>query len=93
MAEQNAKKQETERQKALEAEAQLNAIAGMLLDDAARARLGNVKLVNRELYLKAIQAIVYLQNSGRIQGKLDDEQLKNLLENLRDKREITIRRK
>lgn len=82
-----------EGKKEAEEEAQLNTVLRALLSEKAKARLNNVKLVNRELYLKAVQAIVHLQNTGNVQGKLDDEQLKLLLEQLRNKREIKIRRK
>jgi len=87
------RKQLLERQKALEAEAQLNRVVKTLLDDAARERLSNVKLVNSELYMKAVQAIIYLYNSGKIQEKISEAQLLQLLQTLRNKREITIRRK
>ncbi len=87
------KKRMLERQKAAEAEAQLNKVVGSLLSAEARTRLNNVKLVNKELYLKAVQAIVYLYNSGRADGKMSEGQLKNLLGQLRNKRQITIRRK
>ena len=87
------RKQLLERQKALEAEAQLNRVVKTLLDDAARERLNNVKLVNSELYMKAVQAIIYLYNSGKIQEKISEAQLLQLLQTLRNKREITIRRK
>ena len=87
------RKQLLERQKALEAEAQLNRVVKTLLDDAARERLNNVKLVNSELYMKAVQAIIYLYNSGKIREKISEAQLLQLLQTLRNKREITIRRK
>ena len=87
------RKQLLERQKALEAEAQLNRVVKTLLDDSARERLNNVKLVNSELYMKAVQAIIYLYNSGKIRGKISEAQLLQLLQTLRNKREITIRRK
>ncbi|MDP2973449.1 MAG: DNA-binding protein [Candidatus Diapherotrites archaeon] len=87
------RKQLLERQKALEAEAQLNRVVKTLLDDAARERLNNVKLVNSELYMKAVQAMVYLYNNGKIRKKISETQLLQLLQTLRNKREITIRRK
>ncbi len=87
------RKQLLERQKALEAEAQLNRVVKTLLDDSARERLNNVKLVNSELYMKAVQAIIYLYNSGKIREKISEAQLLQLLQTLRNKREITIRRK
>jgi programmed cell death protein 5 len=65
----------------------------LVLTPEAKARLGNVKLVNYELYLKAAQTIIYLQKAGQIRGRITEEQLKQLLEKLSAKREITIKRK
>ena len=87
------KKRYDERQKETELEQQLNQVVRTLLTEEAKARLNNVKLVNKELYMKTVQAIVYLKNAGKISGKLSEEQLKALLETLRNKREISIKRK
>ena len=82
-----------QRQAELEAEMKMGEVARQLLDDSARQRLNNVKLVNRELYLRAIQTIVYLKQSSQLPGKLDEERFKQLLEKLSAKRDITIKRK
>jgi programmed cell death protein 5 len=74
-------------------EEQLEESLKMVLTQEAKMRLGNVKLVNRELYYKAVQAILYLARSGRITGKIDDVQIKQLLEKLSVKREISIKRR
>ena len=87
------KKQQTQQQAEVEAEQKLDAIARKTLTEDAKARLGNVKLVNQEAYLNAIQAIVYLFNSGQVQGKIDDAQLKVLLKKITGKKEMIIRRK
>jgi DNA-binding TFAR19-related protein (PDSD5 family) len=76
-----------------EAEAKISSMLRTLLDEKARIRLGNVKLVNKELYLKAVQAILYLQRAGQMQEKLGEEEVKALLEKMNVKREITIKRK
>ncbi len=75
-------------------EEQLDAITRKLLEPEAKARLGNVKLVNRELYFKAVQAAMYLaQRSGGAE-KLNDYQMKRILERLSGaKREIRIVKK
>ena len=80
-------------QKQLQAELELQAIVRRLLDDSARARLNNIKLVNNELYLRAVQAIIYLYQAGRLRQKIDEEQLKQLLGELSAKKEIKIKRK
>ena len=82
-----------QRQAEIEAEMKLGAVARRLLDDKAMERLNNVKLVNKELYLRAIQTIVYLRQGNQGAGKLDDTGLRQLLERLSAKREIKIRRK
>ncbi len=87
------KKRYEEKQREVEAESKLNQVVRALLSEEAKARLNNVKLVNRELYLKAVQAIIYLHESGKIAAKLSEEQLRQLLEALRNKREIKIKRK
>ena len=66
------------RQAQIEAEAKIASVLRGLLTETARTRLNNVKLVNRELYLKAVQAILYLANAGQLQGKLGEEELRSL---------------
>lgn len=76
-----------------EAQLRIDALLRSVLEEDAKSRLANVKLVNRELYYKAVQAIVYLYNSGRASGRLSDGELRGLLSKLSVKREVTIRRK
>ncbi len=78
----------------LEIEAKLDEVARKILTPEAKARLGNVKLVNRELYMNAIQTLLYMYQQGQIQGKIDDANLKAILGKLKSgKREISITRK
>ena len=86
------KRQEQQRQQE-EADARLETAVKQLLEEKAKARLSNVKLVNPEVYFKAVQAIIYLFNAGQVQGKLNEEQLKALLKKLSEKREVHIKRK
>ncbi len=76
-----------------ESEAQLEALLRNVLEEDARTRLANIKLVNKELYIKTVQAIIYLYKSGGINGKIDDSQLKEVLVKLNVKKKINIRRK
>lgn len=86
--------QQLQQQREQEADRQLDSIVRTLLDDAARTRLNNVKLVNKELYLKAIQYIVTLYRAGRVSGKIDDVFLVSLLKKITgQKKEIVIKRK
>jgi programmed cell death protein 5 len=86
-------KKQLEEQQMLEAEAKMDSVLRTLLSDAAKARLGNVKLVNKELYYKAVQAIIYLANAGQLHGKIEEDELRLLLDKIRSKKEINIKRK
>ncbi len=63
-------------------EMQLDNVLRAVLSPEAKARLGNVRIVNKELFLKATQAIVYLYQSGKLQGKIQDNEARLLLERL-----------
>lgn len=77
-----------------EMEAQLDSMLRSVLTPEAKARLANIRLVNKELYLKVAQSLLYLARAGQLPGKLDDDQLKSLLEKARgQKRDISIKRK
>lgn len=81
------------RQAQQQAEMQLDASLKMVLTDDARERLNNVKLVNRELYMRAAQGIIYFARNNNVQGKLSDNDVKMLLQKLTQKRDINITRK
>ncbi|MCX6798982.1 MAG: hypothetical protein NTW59_02705 [Candidatus Diapherotrites archaeon] len=91
--EEELRNQLQERQQQAEAEMQLSSLLRSLLSDEARTRLSNIKLVNRELYLQAAQAIVYFYKAGQLKEKLSEQQLLQLLEKMGGKKEIKIRRK
>jgi len=86
-------RKQSEEEQGREAEARIAMAVRSLLSEQAKSRMGNVALVNRELYLKAAQVILFLQESGRLQGKVSDEELKLILEKLSSKREIKIKRR
>jgi len=77
----------------IELENQIDSAMKLVLTEEARTRLYNVRLVNRELYLKTAQSLIYLYKSGQVQGKIGEPELKGLLEKLSAKREINIKRK
>ena len=87
------KRQLENQQRQMDAEMQLDSALKRVLTDDARERLNNVKLVNREVYMKAAQAIIYFANNSKVQGKLSDSEVKMLLQKLTQKKEINIRRK
>ncbi len=82
-----------DQQRQIELENQIDSALKLILSEEAKTRLYNVRLVNRELYLKTAQSLIFLYKSGKISGKLSEEEVKSLLERLSAKREITIKRK
>ena len=77
-----------------QAEAQKKAILRQNLTDGARKRLNTVKMSKPERGEKIEQQIVALAQSGRIQGKIDEEKMKELLKELTpDSQSFDIRRR
>ncbi|MCR4368881.1 MAG: hypothetical protein NUV67_03170 [archaeon] len=85
--------QKEEEQKELDAQAQVQSMLSKVLDEGARQRLGNVRLVNKQLYTKAFQAIMMMVQKGIVREKLTEEQVKQILSKLKNDREINIQRK
>lgn len=83
---------EAERQQ-LELGAKVQALLKRYLDEKAFERLNNVKLVNRDLYSKAFQAVMALVQQGYATEKINEEQLKQILLKLKPEREFKITRK
>lgn len=74
-------------------EAVLKQVRLHLLDEKARERLNNLKLVKPEL---AVQLEIYLAQmyqAGQIRGRITDEQMVAILMKLGDKKDFRIRRK
>jgi programmed cell death protein 5 len=76
-----------------EAQQKIEQMLARVLEPTAKERLSNVRLVNNERYLKTVQAILYLAQHPQFQGKISDEQVKQILQRLSEKRETTIKRK
>ncbi|MCR4335915.1 MAG: DNA-binding protein [archaeon] len=85
--------QAEEEKQAQEMEAKIQSVLKSILTEEAKQRLGNVRLVNKELYTRAFQAIMGLVQKGMIQEKLNEEQLKEILRQLNNRRDINITRK
>jgi programmed cell death protein 5 len=65
----------------------------MALTSEARQRLANVKMVNPTLAASIEEYVIQLASSGKLRSAIDDEQVKQMLASLQDKkREIKIRR-
>ena len=77
-----------------QAEAQKKAILRQTLTDGARKRLNTVKMSKPDFGEQVEQQVIALAQSGRIQGQIDEEQMKNLLSELKpDSKSFDIRRR
>ncbi len=74
-------------------ESQMQNLLTKFLTDDAKQRLSNVRLVNQELYMKAFQAVMSGVQKGYVKGKITEDQLKEILMQLKNDREIKITRK
>ena len=66
-----------------QAEAQKKAVLRQTLTDGARKRLNTVQMSKPEFGEKVEQQIVALAQSGRIQGKIDEDKMKELLQEMK----------
>lgn len=91
------KKRVIEQQQAEEenakAEQQVEGAMRFLLESEAKQRLGNLRIGNKQLYLRTVQTILMLYKSQRITEKISDDELKKILVKLSEKRETKIKRK
>ncbi|MFP9190486.1 DNA-binding protein [Natronosalvus vescus] len=87
----NAEAQEAAQQ---QAEAQRQALLRQYLTDEARKRLNTVKMSKQQFGEQVERQIVALAQSGRIQGKIDDEKMQQLLKELQpEKKSFDIKRR
>lgn len=66
-----------------QAEAQKKAMLRKSLTDGARQRLNSVKMSKPQFGEKVEQQIVALAQSGRLQGKIDEEKMRELLQEMK----------
>jgi len=85
--------QQEKEQQSAEAEKRVEIVLRKILDPDAKARLKNVKLVNQELYWNAVQQLFFLVKKGAVQGRISDEQVKEMLKLMSQKREVKIKRR
>jgi programmed cell death protein 5 len=65
----------------------------MALTSEARQRLANVRMVRPDLASSIEEYVIQLASSGKLKNAIDDEQVKQMLAALQEKkREIKIRR-
>ena len=80
-------------QQAAAIDAQINVLLSRLLTSEAKARLTNIKLVNYEKYTQVVQLLAYMAQSGQLGNKMNDEELKALLQKISGpKKETKIKR-
>lgn len=87
-----AQKQAQEQKRQL-AEQKIEVLLKKVVSPEAKTRLKNVKLVNEQLYWTAVQQLFQLYQTGRVSGKITEEQVKKILKALSKKPEINIKRK
>ena len=63
----------------LEAEKQMQSLLKKTLSEDALERLNNVKIVNRELYMKAFRAIMQMIQKGYVTRKITEQEVRQIL--------------
>ncbi|NWF96360.1 MAG: DNA-binding protein [Candidatus Thorarchaeota archaeon] len=89
-----ALQEQAESQQAAEYEAQKEALLRQILTPEARARLTNIRMVKPQLADQIESQLIQLATSGRLRGKVTDEQLKSLLQQIQGRereRKVTFR--
>ncbi|MFB6166165.1 MAG: DNA-binding protein [Haloarculaceae archaeon] len=77
-----------------QAEAQKQALLRQYLTDGARKRLNTVKMSKPDFGEQVERQVVALAQSGRIQGKIDEDKMKDLLSELKpDSKSFDIQRR
>lgn len=91
---QEALREQAQDQAVVEAQAQKESVLRQILSTEARARLSNIKMVKPQFAEQIEMQLIQLASSGRLRGKVTDEQLKALLVQLQEKereRKVTFR--
>ncbi|MCS7119125.1 MAG: DNA-binding protein [Archaeoglobaceae archaeon] len=76
-----------------QAEIQKQAILRAILEPEARERLGRLRLAHPELAENVEAQLIYLAQAGKIQNKITDEMLVEILKRVQKRRETKIIRK
>ncbi len=76
-------------------ERQKEAILKQILEPEARERLNAIQMAKPDFADKVEQQLIALAQTGRIQGKIDEEQMKSILKKLQssDKKDFDIKRR
>ena len=84
------KKLYEKRMQQVQAELQKKELLRRMLDDSAYERMMNVRISSPELYEKVVQSLAYIAQSGKMTGKISEEQIYGLLAKMTEKRETSI---
>ena len=85
---------EAQQQAQQQAEQQKQALLKQNLTDGARKRLNTIKMSKPEFAEKVEQQVVALAQSGRLQDRIDEDQMKELLRELKpDSQSFNINRR
>ena len=85
---------EAQREAQERAEAQQEAVLKQYLTDGARQRLNAVEMSKPQFGEKVKQQVAALAQSGRIQGQIDEDQMRDLLKELQpEQKSFDIRRR
>jgi len=85
---------EEELQRQKQAEAQIHLVLMQILEPEARERVNTIKLTKPEFAKAVEQQLVMLSQSGRLRGRITDDQLKALLQQLvPEKKDYNITRR
>ncbi|RLI96688.1 MAG: hypothetical protein DRO99_04055 [Candidatus Aenigmatarchaeota archaeon] len=82
-----------ELQKAQQLEMLKRQIMSKILTKEAFERLGRVRVVNPEIASQAEIYLLQLYQAGKINGKLPDEKMREVLKALSEKKDFNIKRK
>lgn len=91
---QNQQVQQQQQQKE-QVEAIIKQIINQVLTSKAKERLGNIRAANPDYARQIEMVLIQLYQQGRLQDRLTDEQLKNILADIskRKQKDINIKRK
>jgi programmed cell death protein 5 len=86
--------QEAQQARQEQADAQKQALLRQHLTDGARKRLNTVKMSKPDFGEQVERQVIALAQSGRVQGQIDEDQMKELLRELKpDSQSFDIRRR
>jgi len=89
-----ALREQAQEQAVVDAQAQKDHLLRQILTPEARTRLSNIRMVKPQFAEQLEMQLIQLSGSGRLRGKVTDEQLKELLVQLQGKereRKVTFR--